>query len=753
MAADDESSQLESFEPTRVHLRSAAEARRRLSHGWNSFLDSGPFDVRVHTAPDGSGELWAIADSRADIMRELQTQAQIFLTSVKAAMDAAIVAAAETVCAPLMPIDPALHRMPLCGSRQEFDALVPQGHLLGLRPDQVRVLHELQPYQGGDRNRDDIGRLMSHLAEALTVVETDGQLVSTWATNSPPELQVPDGASIDSVTVEPSGLLSEGKLLARFRVTPSDAAGDTRIRPDVALDAVLNAPPWPIDLDDNLNKRTNGLLVIARRLLEGLERSISTPTFIQQFGRLDDIAPARNTSVWLPVQFDDPGQESEVREGLAQSDLNLASYRGDDGTYTLLRLDGDIVVGREIPEASPPEPSVEVGIGVEWASLEAAAALGLPDFVFRPKVVQKGSGLREIGDGTLITDGRGIALQVKAREGATDNLQREASWLVKKAAEGLRQAHGTIRSTLNDPDLTLTNLRDRTLQLPGDCIDWVPVVILDHPDPPHDIIPDREPDKHGLILLRRDWEFLWRQLRSVAAIVDYAHRVTNDDRIPLGTEASRYFDLADKDAHAEPELLEPWMSDIGDIWQISEPMLPREPVDTSDEVGHDVFHRILEDVAATDFTGDEQIRVEVLALIDQVAATHRAELGRTLLRRIDHCALAPADTLRAQHRVVFLDHGRLHLAFSVYSQFAGYHRQLYETWLLLRRQGFLQASNAAGPDYPWSVGVLLTPRPDGHRLWDTTVFATNSGPAYDQDDFTRLEQVFAESKGGDPAIL
>lgn len=744
--------QLESFEPAPVHLQSAIEARRKLSDGWNDFLNSHPFDVRVDTAQDGSGELWAVVDPRPDIVRDLEAQAQTFLSSIKAAMDAAIVAAAETVCAPLAPIDPALHRMPLCKNQQEFDALVPQGHLLGLRPDQVGVLHQLQPYQGGNENRDYIGRTMAHLAAALTAAEAGGPLVSAWATNYRPELQVPDGARIGSVALEPNGLLSERKLLARFHVTPPEAVRDSRIRPNVALDAVFNAPPWPTDLDDTLNKRTSGLLVIARRLIEGLERSVSTPTFIQQFGRLDDIAPARSESVWLPVQFDDPSQESEAREGLAQSDLNLASYRGDDGRYTLLRLDGNVVVGREVPEASPPEPSVEVGIGVEQASLEAAAALGLPDFVFHPKVVQKGSGLREIGDGTLITDGRGIALQVKAREGATGNAQREANWLVKKAAEGLRQAHGTIRSTLNNSGLTLTNLRDRSVRLPGDTIDWVPVVILDHPAPPDDVIPDQEPDKHGLILLRRDWEFLWGQLRSVAAIVDYAHRVANDDRIPLGTEASRYFDLADRDARAESEPIEPWMADVSEIRQISGPRLPQEPVDTSDVVGHDVFHRILEDIAATDFTGDEQTRVEVLTLIDQVAVTHRAELGRTLLRRIDHCALAPADALLAQHRVVFIDHGRLHLAFSVYSQLTGHHRQLYETWLLLRRQGFLQLSGADGPDYPWSVGVLLTPRPDGQRLWDTTVFATNSGPAYDEDEFTRLEQLFAESKGRDPVI-
>ncbi|MGP5247868.1 hypothetical protein [Corynebacterium flavescens] len=753
MANLGEPPQLKSFEAAHVHLQSAVEACRNLSDEWTCFIDSDPFDVRVDIAPDGFCELWAFVAPHADIVRDLETQSRSFLRSVKDAMDAAIVAAAETVCAPLAPINPSLHQMPLCGSQQDFDALVSQGHLLGLRQDQVRVLHDLQPYQGGDEIRDYIGRTMTHLAEALAAAKTGEPLVSVWVTSFQPELQPPDGVRIDSVALEVSGLMSERKLLARFQVTPPEAARNLRIRPNVALDAVLNAPPWPAYFDDTLNKRASGLLAIARRLIEGLEHSVSTPTFIQQFGRLDKLAPARSESVWLPVQFGDPCQETEVRECLAQSDLNLASYRGSDGAFTLLRLDGDVVYGREIPEASPPEPSVEFGIGVERASLEAAATLGLPDFVFRPKVVRKGPGQREIGDGTLITNGRGIALQVKARESATGNAQREASWLLKKAAEGLRQAHGTIRCTLNKSDLTLTNLRDRRVRLPGDTIDWVPVVILDHPAPPDDVIPDRESDKHGLILLRRDWEFLWEQLRSVAAIVDYAHRVANDVQIPLGTEASRYFDLADRDVRAESEPVEPWMAEVSEIRQIRGPKLPQEPVDSSDSVGHDVFYRVLEDIASTDFTDDEQTRMKILALIDQVAVTHRSELGRTLLRRIDHCALAPVNTLRAQHRILFIDHGRLHLVFSVYSQLTGHHRQLYETWLLHRRQKFLQESRAYGPDYPWSVGVLLTPRPDGQKLWDTSVFATNSGPTYDRDEFARLEEKFSESKGRDTAIL
>jgi hypothetical protein len=44
----------------------------------------------------------------------------------------------------LWPVDPDTHRMPLVATAEEFDALVLEGHLLALRPDQVRVFRELQ---------------------------------------------------------------------------------------------------------------------------------------------------------------------------------------------------------------------------------------------------------------------------------------------------------------------------------------------------------------------------------------------------------------------------------------------------------------------------------------------------------------------------------------------------------------------------------------------------------------------------------
>jgi hypothetical protein len=42
---------------------------------------------------------------------------------------------------------------------------------------------------------------------------------------------------------------------------------------------------------------------------------------------------------------------------------------------------------------------------------------------------------------------------------------------------------------LKDPSVELTNLRGRSVTLRGAAIEWVPVVVLDHPNPPLGITP------------------------------------------------------------------------------------------------------------------------------------------------------------------------------------------------------------------------------------------------------------------------
>jgi hypothetical protein len=53
------------------------------------------------------------------------------------------------------------------------------------------------------------------------------------------------------------------------------------------------------------------------------------------------------------------------------------------------------------------------------------------------------------------------------------------------------------------------------------------------------------------VLLRRDWEFLFEQLKSTRAVLGYLERVAGE-AWELGREAARYFRLAQADEAAEP---------------------------------------------------------------------------------------------------------------------------------------------------------------------------------------------------------
>jgi len=474
-------------------------------------------------------------------LRTVDEAAGALLVEVKSAMDAAVLAAAiANVGLGILVTDK--HSMPLCFDASEFDELPYEGWLMGLRPDQVNVVRDVQPF-ATDRF---VGVHMRHFALALRRAQSGARLISVWAGQADPQPNLPKGYTLAAVTLDEPGTLEGPKRLATLEVSPRLPGDMFTGNPSVYFDPILNVPPWPLDSDDNLNRRMDALLTILRTFIEVLEESLDTDEPIRKLEALDALIPSGPTDVWLPVRFDDPGQEQESRQAIHDSDQGLAIYSNNDGVMTYMALRDGRVVGREIPDAEALPPGEEYGTQVEIATRAAAGRWGLPDFVLRPKVVPKGSGRREIGDGTIVSGYRGIALQVKARSSATpDTTERARSWLLKNAAAGLKQAHGTIRSTFRAGDLTLDNLRGHPVRVDAKRVEWVPVVVLDHPNPPREVFPPKDTDGPSIVMLRRDWEFLWNQLRSASAIVDYIHRIsTEDDPAELGSETHRYFDLA-----------------------------------------------------------------------------------------------------------------------------------------------------------------------------------------------------------------
>lgn len=741
------------FFAARGRLAQALAARDRMNVAWNAGTraDDGTFDAWVESRNDGTRELWSTFELLDEHGTALENAAREFVTHLRAALDECVLATANATSRWGM-ADHNTHRMPLCRDPDEFENLPNNGKLKLLRPDQIRAIRQLQPFATGTRGRDFIGRHMTHFLNLIEAHERGAAMYGVWADRGTPEFQTPDGVTITDLIVDDPGVATPVKRVATYRVDPADRADEVSVNPMTSFDAILNADPTPDNPDDNASARTQVLLLLARRLIEGLERSTATSSLLERFGPLDELMPIETNDEWMPIHFDDPADEQQARDMVAASELGRATYRAPGGYLMFLKADETgRIVGREIPAAAPPPSTGDThGLAIEHATRAVGARWGLPDFVLEPAVVKKGSGVREYPDGTIVSGSQGIALQVKARETSGDTVQRATNWLTKKAKDGLSQARGTIRTTLGKSDVTLKNLRGRPITFNGRTIDWLPVVILDHPDPPGISI---EPDGKGphVVLLRRDWEFLWYQLRSAAAIVGYLHRVAEEGSVELGTETYRYFELAHKDANAAPTPLPEWLHDT-DAQSTDGPLLPADPAPASDEAGHAVFHAILEDIASSPFDGDEADRLHLLALIDRFAVTNRAELGRTLLRRLDHCAAARPGEMRAQHKIAYVDDSRIQLIFTVMGQLTVADRDYFRVYALHRRQLFLRSSGAQGPVLPWTVAVALTPRWDGRRPWDTTVIATNGPELYDDEEFENIGQAFAPRGGRDQVI-
>ena len=411
----------------------------------------------------------------------------------------------------------------------------------------------------------------------------------------------------------------------------------------------------------------------------------------------------------------------------------------------MLVRSGKSTYARPVSPALDLDPDIRRGTAAEDATLSAASIWGLPDFVMRPTQIAKGNGRREVGDGTIITGARGAAIQVKSRETPNADPERESSWLRKKAAEGARQAAGTIR-TLNAQPVAMVNGRGRSVTCDGTAIDWVRVVIIDHTD-----LPEASVDLSGLgglpatVIARRDWDFLFEQLRSTSAVVDYLHRVARLDPIPVGTEPARYFELARADENTGPSILPPWVENLGQQ-RFTHPLLPHAPATSADTTGHTVFHVILEDIARAPADAEEHERLEVLALLDRFNVGRRAELGRLLLSHMDDVMSVPPGTTKWQFRRVIQDHGALQLAFGTCNQLTALHREAFAQWAMLRHHEYSELATEISE--PRTVAVLLTPRWDGVRPWDTTMYSLRGDLGLESGDIQRMGELWNQRSAG-----
>jgi hypothetical protein len=422
----------------------------------------------------------------------------------------------------------------------------------------------------------------------------------------------------------------------------------------------------------------------------------------------------------------DPDADQRVRDGSPSLTLSIETPEG-----TFIRT--------VLPATDLLAEGSQRGYAAEDATRGSAAAWGLPDFVFRARLAGRASATRELGDAFLVVGELGAVLQVKARTTPGSDTERERAWLTRAIADGRSQARGTIRTMGRAGAPRLVNERGREVVL-RDVADWLPVIVIDHPG-----VEGYVPDPGPVVLLRRDLEFLFQQLKSTHAVVEYLRRIAPMEPVVLGLESVRYYELAFADAVAEPGRLDPSLEGIAHARRRRRPLLPLAPAG-HDERYHAIVRVLLEDLATAPIgdVGDESDRLLVLGAIDSLPVAYRAETGRTILDWLDEIPRPSKGGPIWKVRSHIIE-GRPYLLIGAGARDDDDLREAFGGLVTLRhvQMGERNPVRSAG----LTVGVLLTPRSDGQRPWDTTLVAARGPVALDPDHRALLERAWGPFGG------
>ncbi|MGA4967102.1 hypothetical protein [Streptomyces pseudogriseolus] len=396
---------------------------------------------------------------------------------------------------------------------------------------------------------------------------------------------------------------------------------------------------------------------------------------------------------------------------------------------------------RRIPPALPLPSYVDHGAGAEAAVHTAAATWGMPDFVFQQAAhAAKGSGPRELGDRLLLAGGRGAVVQVKARTIKPKPDDQEAAWIQKVAAKAMSQAKGTVRQLRMVP-ADMVNGRGRELRVDGNAYEWIAVFLLDHPRVPDNAVATWQPvGMPAIALTRRDWDFLFDQLRSTTAVLDYLFRAAAEPAIPLGEEPVRYYEFAAADVAEPPADINTELVGPGGTL-FSAPQLPQAPAGTDGTNAHLLIRIMLEDIALSPLseTLTEGNRFTVLSDLDRLPVSASAEWGRLLLDMLRDVPQVPDEHCKWRFRRMLDADGTRQLIVGAATRFDPVVQASFSAYVQLRHHEV--TSRAGRTEDSSTLGVLLTPRRDGKRPWDTSTVRVHGDLELSEEEL----QVYSEA--------
>jgi hypothetical protein len=149
----------------------------------------------------------------------------------------------------------------------------------------------------------------------------------------------------------------------------------------------------------------------------------------------------------------------------------------------------------------------------------------------------------------------------------------------------------------------------------------------------------------------------------------------------------------------------------------------------------------LEDIATSpvpDGTDPTDV-LEVLAAIDAAPVAYRAELGADMLQSLSDPVGKSNEEMHWWIRQMSWD-DRPHLMFAVANRLGRDVQDAFNAYVQLRHQQYRELISERGERL--SAGILLTPRFDQVRAWDTTLAATRGDQQFGPEFRAALEDLW-----------
>ncbi|SDH99402.1 hypothetical protein SAMN04489720_3127 [Agrococcus jejuensis] len=329
-------------------------------------------------------------------------------------------------------------------------------------------------------------------------------------------------------------------------------------------------------------------------------------------------------------------------------------------------------------------------------------------------------------------------LQSKSRAESSGEADRERGWLDKNIARALRQAAGSVRA-LRSRSRTMSNRRGNSVEVHGDEIDWLTVVLIDHDEVPAGYTPDSG-EERAVVLTRGDWEFLFDHLRSATWVLDYLDRVVGEP-FELGREPVRYYEIAASDDLADAGDLPAWGANgRTHAWAGRAPL---EPAGHAETEAHFLLRSVQEDIGRTEIGRERELeRLEVLRHLDGIPVGLRVEVGRRVLEFVDATRKWRRATLATRTRVILPGSARSAgvdgpLMFMAASELTPTSEAVFRTRAELLHHDFGLESGWEGYR---TTGVLLTPSSDHQKAWTTSMVTAQGNLDLDPSYVTELRR-------------